>query len=57
MIPRQAISMWQINGKNDITIRTMKEEKVLPYSEFSSCNLGVPVIADKKITFTIKRYL
>jgi hypothetical protein len=29
-----------LNGKNDITIRTMKEEKVLPDSELTSVILS-----------------
>ena len=32
--------MANLNGKNDITIRTMKEEKELPYSELTSVILG-----------------
>ena len=28
------------NGKNDITVRTMKEEKELPHSELTSAILG-----------------
>jgi hypothetical protein len=30
----------KLNDKNDITIRTMKEEKELPYSELTSEILG-----------------